>query len=108
MSLDLLIPISLFISLAYTIKAVVDAYTRRRIVESHGSEEMVRSLIDGEVSRRRHASLHWGSVLVALALGFGLIELMDWNELTPGAIAVLLGATGLGNFVFYVLERKLK
>ena len=108
MDLDLLIPITLFISLAYTIKAVVDAYTRRRIVESHGSEELVRSLIDGEASRRRHASLHWGSVLVALALGFGLIELIGWNEITPGAIALLLGATGLGNFVFFVLERKLK
>ncbi|MGH8077132.1 MAG: hypothetical protein ACREPE_07395 [Lysobacter sp.] len=108
MNLDLLIPITLFISLAYTIKAVVDAYTRRRIVESHGSEELVRSLIDGETSRRRHASLHWGSVLVALALGFGLIELIGWNEITPGAIGLLLGVTGVGNFVFYVLERKLK
>lgn len=108
MNLDLLIPITLFISLAYTIKAVVDAYARRRIVESHGSETLVRSLIDGEASRRRRASLHWGSVLVALAFGFGLIELIGWNEITPGAIALLLGATGLGNFAFFLVERKLK
>jgi putative exporter of polyketide antibiotics len=108
MDLNLLIPITLFISLTYAIKAVIDAYTRRRIVESHGSEELVRSLIEGEVSRRRQVSLHWGCVLVALALAFGLIELIGWNEITPGAIALLLGATGLGNFAFYVLERKLK
>lgn len=108
MNLDLLIPITLFICVAYTVKAVVDAYMRRRIVESHGSEELVRTLIDGEASRRRHVSLHWGSVLVALAMGFGLIELVGWNEITPGSIALLLGATGLGNFVFYILERKLK
>lgn len=108
MNFDLLIPITLFICIAYAIKVVVDAYTRRRVIESSGSEELVRSLIDGEASRRRHASLHWGSVLVALAIGFGLIELIGWNEVTPGAIALLLGATGLGNLVYYVLERKLK
>lgn len=107
MNLDFLIPIALFVSLAYTIKAVVDAYARRRIVESHGSPDLVRSLVDGEVSRRRHASLHWGSVLLALALGFGLIELIGWSEVTPGTIAVLLAATGLGNFAGYFLQQKL-
>ena len=40
--------------------------------------------------------------------GFGVVALVGWNEVTPGAIAVLLGATGLGNFAFYLLERKLK
>lgn len=106
MDLDFLIPIALFISLAYAIKAVVDAHARRRIVESRGSEDLVRALIDGEASRRRQASLHWGSVLVALALGFGLIELFGWREVTPGAVALLLGATGFGNFAGYLLQRK--
>ena len=81
MNFELLIPISLFIAIAYTIKAVVDA-------------------------RVRHGSLRWGITLVAVALGFGLVEAFGWTEITPGVIAVLVGATGLGNLAFYSLSRK--
>lgn len=108
MNFDLLMPITLFVCIAYCVKAVVDAYTRRRIIESRGSEELVRSLLDGEATRRRQASLHWGCVLVALAAGFGFVELLDVDRVTPGAIALLLGATGLGNLAYYLLERRLK
>ncbi|MFY2763097.1 hypothetical protein [Arenimonas sp. MALMAid1274] len=104
----ILIPITLFVCIAYSIKTVVDAYTRRRIIESRGSEELVRSLLDGEANRRRLASLHWGCVLVALAVGFGLVEWIGTERVTPGVVAVLLGATGLGNLAFYLLERKQK
>lgn len=108
MNFDLLIPITLFICIAYAIRVTVDAYTRRRIIESRGSEELVRSLLDGDVRRRRQTSLHWGSVMVALAVGFGLVELVGANDVTPGVIALLLGSTGLGNLTYYVLERRLK
>ena len=104
----ILIPITLFVCIAYSIKTVVDAYTRRRIIETRGSEELVRSLLEGEATRRRLASLHWGSVLVALAVGFGLVEWMGGERVTPGVVAVLLGATGLGNLAFFLLERRLK
>jgi hypothetical protein len=30
------------------------------------------------------------------------------DRVTPGVVALLLGATGLGNLAFYVLERRLK
>lgn len=106
MDFSLLIPITLFVCIAYSVKVVVDAYTRRRIVESRGSEDMVRSLLEGEAARRRHASLHWGCVLVALALGFGLVEATGVDHATPGVIGLLLGATGLGNLAYYVFERR--
>ncbi len=105
---QILIPITLFACIAYSIKTVVDAYTRRRIIETRGSEELVRSLLEGEANRRRLASLHWGCVLVALAVGFGLVEWIGGERVTPGIIAVLLGATGMGNLAFYLFERRLK
>lgn len=107
MNLDLLAPISLFVCITYAIKATVDAYTRHRIVESRGSEELVRSLLEGEAARRRQASLHWGSVMIAIALAFGLIELAGIRDVTPGAVALLLGATGLGNLAYYLLVGRL-
>jgi hypothetical protein len=44
---------------------------------------------------------------VALAAAFGLIQASGWNEVTPGVIALLIGATGLGNLAYYMLSRRL-
>lgn len=101
-----LIPITLFLCIAYSLKVIVDAYARRKIVESHGSEELVRTLLEGEAMRRRQASLHWGSVLVVLGIGFGVVEVLKVDSVTPGVIAVLLAATGLGNLVYFAIERR--
>jgi len=108
MDFNLILPIILILGVVYTIKSVVDAGTRRRIIAAHGSEALVRSLLDGDASKRRQSALHGGRVLVAVALGFGLIDLLGINEVTPGAIALLLGATGLGNLAYYLLERRVR
>lgn len=102
-----LIPIVLFLCITYAIKSVVDARFRQKMVGAGGSEELIRSILQGEEVRRRHASLRWGIILVALAGGFALIQQSDWHELTPGMIAVLAGATGLGNLVYFAIARKL-
>ncbi|MGN2247706.1 hypothetical protein ACFWZ3_13545 [Frateuria sp. GZRR35] len=107
MNYDILIPITLFFSIAYSIKAIADARVRRQMVAVGGSEDLVRSVLQGDDLRRRHSSLHWGIVLVALAIGFGLIQLFGWQDLNPGMVAVLVGATGLGNLVFYGMARRL-
>jgi hypothetical protein len=106
MNLELLIPITLFICITYAIKAVVDARVRRQMVDSNGSQDLVRSMLEGEELRRRHGSLRWGVTLVALAIGFGLVDAAGWQEITPGVIAVLLGATGLGNLAYYAIARR--
>ena len=107
MNFEILIPITLFLAIAYTIKAVVDARVRKQMVESNGSQELVRSMLEGEEIRRRHGSLRWGIVFTALAIGFGFVQSAGWDELNPGVIAVLLGATGIGNLAYYLLARKL-
>ena len=107
MNFEVLIPISLFVCITYAIKVVVDARVRRQMVTVGGSEELVRSVLQSEELRRRHSSLHWGMVLVALGVGFALIQSLGWQDLTAGLVAVLALATGLGNLVFYVIARKL-
>jgi hypothetical protein len=106
MNLELLIPISLFVCITYAIKAVVDARVRQKMVDSNGSQDLVRSMLEGEELRRRHGSLRWGVTLVALAIGFALVDVAGWQEITPGVIAILLGATGLGNLAYYAIARK--
>ena len=107
MNFETLIPITLFICIAYAIKVVVDARVRRQMVASGGSEELVNSVLRDEELRRRHSSLRWGIVLLALGAGFGLIQWFGWQEVTPGLIAVLALATGLGNLAFFAISRKL-
>lgn len=106
MNFELLIPISLFVCITYAIKAVVDARVRQKMVDSNGSQDLVRSMLEGEELRRRHGSLRWGVTLVALAIGFGMVGAGGWDEITPAVIAILLGATGLGNLAYYFIARK--
>jgi hypothetical protein len=106
MNFELLIPIAFFAAVAYVIKVVVDAGVRRRMVEANGSQELVRSILLGEEQRSRLGSLRWGVILIALAVGFGIVDAGNWDELTPGVLAILLGATGLGNLVYYAFARR--
>ena len=107
MEFALLIPIIAILSIAYVIKALLDARTRGKLIAANGTEEMIRSLVQNEEQQRRHASVRWGVVLVCLAIGFALIQYFGWDEITPGAIAVLLGATGVGNLVSFYVSRNL-
>ncbi|MGJ4802866.1 hypothetical protein [Luteimonas sp. SDU82] len=108
MDIAVFIPIVLFVCIYLSIKAVVDARARRHLVQSHGSEDMLRTLLAGEESRRRHASLRWGVILVALAVGFGVLEAVGGEDPSPLMFAILLGATGLGNLAAYAVTRHLK
>lgn len=107
MNFEILIPIVLFICVTYAIKVVVDARARSRMIGAGGSEELVNAVLRDEEQRRRHSSLRWGIVLLSVALGFGLIQAFGWQEVTPGMVAVLAGATGLGNLVFFVVARRI-
>lgn len=107
MNFELLIPISLFVCITYAIKAVVDARVRKQLVSSNSSPELVQNIMRNDETNRRLSSLRWGITLVALAIGFGIVEAAGWREITPGVIAVLLGAVGLGNLASYAVARKL-
>ena len=107
MEAGLLVPITLFAAIAYSIKAVVDARVRKQLVASNGAPDLVRSILEGDEANRRLSSLRWGITLVALALGFGIVEAAGWQDVTPGVIAVLVGALGLGNLASFAASRKL-
>jgi len=108
MDLDIFIPITFFISIVYAIKVVVDARMRSKLVSANVSEDLLKSMLVVDEQQRRHASLRWGIVLSCLGVAFALVETFDWQEAGPGAIALVLGATGIGNLVFYWAARQLE
>lgn len=105
---EVLIPVTLFICVTYAIKTVVEARVRGKLLSSGSSEELVRTLMENDEVRRRHAAVRWGILMLALAMGFGLIEAFGWDRVTPGVIALLLTTTGIGNLVSYAVSRRLK
>ena len=105
MQFEILIPIAFFLCVTYAIKAVLDARTRAKLIAANGTSDMIRTLVQNEAEQHRHASLRWGIVLTSLAVGFGLIQAFGWDDVTPGAVAVLLGATGVGNLIFYSIAK---
>ncbi|HOV95918.1 MAG TPA: hypothetical protein PK789_03960 [Thermomonas sp.] len=107
MDTALFVPIAMFACIAYSIKAVVDARVRKQLVSSNGSPELVAKIMQNDEANRRLSSLRWGVTLLALAAGFGIVEAMGWTEVNPGAIAVLIGALGLGNLATFAVTRKL-
>jgi len=107
MQAEIFVPITLFAAIAYSIKAVVDARVRKQLVASNGAPDLVRSILASDEANRRLSSLRWGITLVALAAGFGIVEAAGWRDVTPGVIAVLVGAVGIGNLVSFAASRKL-
>lgn len=107
MQLEFMIPIVLFVCIAYVLKHLIDARGRAQLLRAGASEDSIRSLLQSEELSRRHASLRWGISLVALSLAFGMIELFKWHDVTPGVVALLLLAVGGGNLIFFTLSRRL-
>ena len=99
---------SIFAALAFSIKTIVDARARTKLLQSSAQESLIHSILREEERRRRQFALRWGIVLVFLAAGFMIVDLMQSSRPSPGALAVLLGATGLGNIVSYFVCRKVE
>lgn len=101
-----LVPVALFACVAYVFKVLIDGCIRWMMFKRGGSEELVRMIADSEEQRRRSASLHWGAVLLALAIGLGINAAAGWNELTMGVAAMLIGATAVGNLAYWLISRR--
>lgn len=104
--LSLLIPMVGFVCLVAIVHAVVDGRVRRRMVETHASEELVRALAETERHDRRNGALKWGLVLVASGAGFVLISVFRLGSEDPAAYGLLLGCAGVGLLVYQLVQRR--
>jgi hypothetical protein len=105
---EAIVLIALFATIGLTIKTIVDARARTKLLQSNAPESLVHAILQREERRRQHSHLRWGIVILFLAAGFMAVELMNRNEVTPGVIAVLLAATGLGNIVSFFAGRMIE
>ena len=103
---QIFVPVTLFVCITYAIKLLIDARVRMLMLRAAPSELDIGNLLRIEEQRHRQASLRTGVTLVTISAGFALVELFGIREITPGAVALLAFATGVGNLVFYFLSRR--
>jgi uncharacterized protein DUF6249 len=104
--LSLLIPIVGFLCLVAIVRAVVDSRLRRRLAETHASEELVRALAETEREDRRTGALKWGLVLIASGAGFVVIDVLRLGSEDPAAYGLLLCSAGMGLLAFHLLQHR--
>jgi hypothetical protein len=102
----LLIPIVGFICLVAIVHIVVDSRVRRRLVETHASDELVRALAESESDSRRSGALKWGLVLAAIGIGFVLIDVFALGSEDPAAYGLLLVSAGAGLLFYQLLQNR--
>ena len=106
MDVHVVIPLALFACVTYVLKAVMDATLRYRLLRAAVSSDVLRAVLEGEDHQRKVVALRWGILSSSLALGFGLIALLGLNEISPGVVAILAAAIGLGNLVLFAVIRR--
>jgi hypothetical protein len=98
--------IALFIAIIAPIKWLIEARFRHRMIQAGLTGDLQKEWIANELEQRRQSSLRWGTVLVTLALGFAIIAIGGWQNVTAAPVAVLVAATGIGNLVYFALTRR--
>lgn len=105
MDKNIVVPLALFACVTYGVKLLVDARMRYLFFKGD-SPDAVRTLLQGEERMRRMASLRWGVILLALAIGLALVRLFDIQEINPASLALMLGAAGAGNLAGFALSAR--
>ena len=110
MHIDLaeLIPMVLFVCIVMAIKIVVEARLRKQMVETHVSEELVKSMLVADEQSRRLSALKWGLVLTAVGIAFGLVGALHLDSDNPGTFGLLIGAAGLGMLAYHFIANRVK
>ncbi len=106
MDFTLLIPITLFICIVWIVKLVTESRLRRRLSETHASEDLIKAMFQTDELNRRHSALKWGLVMVLVGIAFGLIDVLNLNPDDPATFGILFGATGLGLLGYHLWVSK--
>lgn len=106
MDFAMFIPIVLFVCIVLAIKIIVEARLRRRLAETHASEELIKAMLMADERSRQLSAFKWGIVLVAVGAAFGLIDALNLDGEAPGTWGLLLGFAGAGLLGFHQFSKR--
>ncbi len=105
MDLDFIIPVSLFIVIAYIIKVISDNRVRQRLIEKGEIDEKVKFLYSDRLQSQNLSSLKWGLVLTGLGLALFIGQLFPHTiseEMTVGSMFIFAGIAFL---IYYAIAK---
>ena len=105
MDMEFIVPVVLFISFTWMVKALSDNKTKRMIIDKVGLNENIRFLYD-DSKKHLGASLKWGMVLSALGIALFIYRLFFYRESEEVMFGLLFLAAGLGLIVYYFAARQ--
>ncbi|MEO7478577.1 MAG: DUF6249 domain-containing protein [Lysobacteraceae bacterium] len=108
MDLAELIPMVLFVCIVMAIKIVVEARLRKKMVENHTSEDLVKQMLLADEQARRLSALKWGLVLTTVGVAFGLVSALRLDSNNPGSFGLLIGAAGVGMLAYHFIANRVK
>ena len=106
MGVEIVVPVVLFLCIVAVVKIIADTRLRRRLSETHASEELVKTMFLADEQNRRWGALKWGMVLTLLGLAFGLIDLLGLQPDSPATFGLLLGAAGIGMLGYHGVTKR--
>ena len=107
MDLEFLIPVSLFIVIAYIIKVISDNRVRNRLIEKGQLDKNMNDLFNNNVQQKSLHSMKWGLVLIGLGLALFIGQLFPYDikeEITIGGMFFL---AGVGFLIYYFIVKKM-
>jgi hypothetical protein len=109
---ETLVPVALFLSLAFTIvgvtKIISDGRTRRRLLEAGASPELARTLA-GPLpdDPGLYSALRWGLILGAVGLALIVVQFLPFRSQEPIVLGIILLFTAAALLGYYRIARRL-
>lgn len=106
MDFDFIIPIALFMIVAYVIKVLSDNRVRNKLIEKGIIDENVKYLYENRQEYKNFSSLKWGLVLIGLGLALFIGQLFPGpisDEMTVGGMFLF---AGIAFTIYYFIARK--
>ena len=88
-------------------KVLSDNWTKRTLIGSRVSDDVIRTLFRKESDPEVFAALKWGIVLVSLGLGLIVSQYLPSGFDEPLAWGVVLVSGGMGLLAYYAVARAL-
>jgi hypothetical protein len=98
-----------FISIVTIVKIVVDASTRRRMLETGNLDDRMKRLIMSQAELSTLSNLKWGMILIGIGLAALAAEVWPYWLSDEGAIGLVFLFAGLGFLIYYpIAQRRMK
>jgi hypothetical protein len=108
--MEMLVPIALFAAIAFILvditRTIAEARTRRRLIESGASPELIGALNIRQQSGLS-AALQWGLVLAAVGVALIIVDFVDYQRHQPLAIGIVVLSGAVGLLAYFVIARRM-